>query len=203
MGFIQKYILPKEVDLTASLQVQASATRKIVHDLYAACVLRQDDAFSAIRNDTSETRKIKDKNMQDLLDVFIAPYDKESIFRLITQLDWVALSIKHFVVEVEAYRIDQSLDRYRDIFELLREMASLLEEGLQQLSRKALPNIAALHDKYDQVVESRASHGAEVLREEDCRQVVVQMEILSQLKEVAKRMHVTADTLEDMAIKIL
>ncbi len=103
MGFIQKFVLPKEVDLAAALQVQTSATRSIVHDLYAAYILHDDEAFSALRNETNETRAIKDKNMKELLDVFIVPYDKESIFRIITQLDWIALSVKHFVVEVDAY----------------------------------------------------------------------------------------------------
>jgi uncharacterized protein Yka (UPF0111/DUF47 family) len=203
MGFIQKFVLPKEVDLAAALQAQTSATRKIVHDLYAAYILHEGEAFSAIRNDTNETSAIKEKNMKELLDVFITPYDKESIFRIITQLDWVALSVKHFVVEVNAYHDKQALDVYRDIFELLKDMASLLEDGFMQLSKKELPSIALIHDKYDQVVEYRAQHVAQLLQQEDCKHIIIHKDILAQLKEIAKRMHITANTLEDMAIKIM
>jgi uncharacterized protein len=203
MGFIQKFILPKEVDLAAALQSQTLATRKIVHDLYAAYILHEDEAFMAIKNDTSETRAIKDKNMKELLDVFIAPYDKESIFRIITQLDWIALSVRHFVVEVDAYHNKQELDVYLDIFALLKEMSSLLEDGFKQLSRKELPSIALIHDKYDLVVEYRAQHVAKLLQKENCKYIILHKDILEQLREIAKRMHVTANTLEDMAIKVM
>ena len=141
--------------------------------------------------------------MKELLDVFIAPYDKESIFRIITQLDWIALSVKHFVIEVEAYDHTQALDVYRDIFELLKDMASLLEDGFKQLSSKELPSIALIHDKYDLVVECRARHVAKLLQQEDCKRILIHAEILTQLKEIAKRMRVSANTLEDMAIKIM
>jgi len=203
MGFIDTFVLPKEVDLTAALQIQTSATRSIVHDLYAAYILHDGEVFRAIMNETNRTRAIKDKNMKELLDVFIAPYDKESIFRIITQLDWIALSVKHFVIEVEAYDHIHVLDGYRDIFELLKDMASLLEEGFKQLSSKQLPSIALIHDKYDLVVEYRAQHIARLLQQEDCKHIIIHTEILAQLKEIAKRMHISANTLEDMAIKIM
>lgn len=203
MGFIQTFILPKDVDLAAALQAQTSATRAIVHDLYAAYILHEDEAFDAIKNDTGKTREIKERNMKELLDVFIAPYDKESIFRIITQLDWIALSVKHFVIEVDAFNNRQALDAYRNIFDLLKDMASLLEDGFRQLSRKELPSIALIHDKYDQVVEYRARHVAQLLKQEDIKRIIIHKDILAQLKEIAKRMHVTSNTLEDMAIKIL
>ncbi|MGD8547061.1 MAG: hypothetical protein PVG50_05755 [Thiohalophilus sp.] len=203
MGFIHKFILPKDVDLAAALQAQTSATRHVVHDLYAAYILHEEVASNAIKNDTSKTREIKEKNMKELLDVFIAPYDKESIFRIITQLDWIALSVRHFVVEVEAYHDKQALDVYRNIFELLKDMASLLEDGVKQLSKKELPSIALIHDKYDLLVEYRAQHVAQLLQQEDFKHIIIHKDILAQLKEIAKRMHVTANTLEDMAIKVM
>lgn len=203
MSFIQKFILPKEVDLVAALQAQTVATRKIVHDLYDAYILHEAGAFNDISNDTNETRAIKEKNMKDLLDVFIAPYDKESVFRIITQLDWVALSVKHFVVEVEAYHDKQDLNIYSDIFELLKEMSRLLEYGFKQLSNNELPTISSIHDKYDSLVECRAKHIAQLLQEEDFKHIIIHKDILSQLKEIAKRMQITANTLEDMAIKIM
>lgn len=203
MGFIQKFILPKEVDLMAALQAQTTATRSIVHDLYAAFMFHDGKAFSAIKNSTNDIRALKNKNMKDLLDVFIAPFDKESIFRIITQLDWIALSVKHFAIEAEAYNNMHSLDVYRDIFEQLKDMANLLEDGFKQLPRKKIPNIDLIHEKYDLVVEYRARHVAKLLQQEDCKHIIIHMEILAQLKEIAKRMHISANTLEDMAIKIM
>ncbi|MBM9613483.1 hypothetical protein JWJ90_04185 [Desulfobulbus rhabdoformis] len=203
MGFIEKFVLPKDVDLSAALSEQTTATKNIVHDLYAAYILHKDAAVRGIKNDSNQTGAIKHKNMKELLDVFIAPYDKESIFRIITQLDWIALSVKHFVIEAEAYTNPHSLEIYRDIFDLLKDMADLLEEGFKQLSRKELPKIDRIHDKYDLVVKYRAQHLAKLLLQEDCKRIIVHAEILAQLKEIAKRMHISANTLEDMAIKVM
>ncbi len=61
MGFIQKFILPKEVDLLGALQEQTSATKNMVHNLYAAYVLNEDEALTSIKNDTSKSREIKEK----------------------------------------------------------------------------------------------------------------------------------------------
>jgi len=206
MGFIEKFILPKEVDFITALQRQTSATRDIVHDLYDACVRHQPEAFEAIKKDADEARALKNANMKELLDVFITPYDKESIYRIIIQLDWVALSVKHFVIEVEAYEVD-SLDAYRNIFEVLKEMVTLLDESFVQLSVKELKTIATtidlIHDKYDLVVEYCAQAVAELLRQDDCKTIIMHKEIIAQLKEIAKRMHISANTLEDMAIKVV
>lgn len=203
MGFIKKYILPKEVDLAAAIQQQTSATKNIVDDLQAAYILHEDQAFESIKNDTNQTRALKEKNMKELLDVFIAPFDKESLFRIITQLDWIALSVKHFVVEVEHYHKRQELTGYKDMFNILQQMASLLEEGVKQLTNKQLPNISSIHDKYDLLVENRSMHMAKLMEEDDIKHIIIHTDILAQLKEIAKRMQVTANTLEDMAIKVL
>ena len=205
MGFIEKFILPKEVDLIASLNKQMKVTQETVNDLYDACVNNNREAFESIKNDTRQTQAIKNNNMKQLLDVYITPYDKESIYRIITQLDWVALSVKHLTIELDAYNIS-NLDAYRNIFEDLKEMVTIFEEGFMQLSTKELKTITAsiefIHDKYDLVVEHCALAVADLLRHDDCKKIIVHKEIIAQLKEIAKRIHVAANTLEDMAIKV-
>ena len=144
--------------------------------------------------------------MNELLDVFITPYDKESIYRIITQLDWVALSVKHFQLETSAYGIT-SIREYQPIFDILLEMANLLEKCITRLSTKT-PRIIALdidliHDQYDDVVTLCAQSVAKLLKQDDCKHIIMHRDILAQLKEIAKRIHVTANTLEDMAIKLV
>jgi len=206
MGFIDKFILPESVDFVAALREQTVATRGIVCDLHNACVRQQPDALQSIRDDAQRAQTIKSDNMKRLLSVFLTPYDKESIYRLITQLDWVVLSVKHFVIEREVYGIE-SLDEYRDIFELLQEMAELLEEGCNQLAAREMIAQAAttdrIHDKYDQVVEHCARATAALFRADDCKHIMRHRDIVAQLKEIAKRIHITANTLEDMAIKVV
>lgn len=206
MGFIEKFILPKEVDFVSALKEQTGATRNIVHDLYDACVKQKPEAFESIKIDADRARELKNTNMKELLNVFITPYDKEAIYRLLTQLDWVALSVKHFVIEREVYGIE-SLDDYRNIFDDLKEMATLLEESFNQLAAREMIGLSAtidqIHDKYDQVVEYCARAMAELFKSDDCKAIIMHKDIVAQLKEIAKRMHVTANNLEDMAIKVV
>ena len=206
MGFIDKFLLPKEIDFISALKAQTSATRAIVHDLYDTCVHHKPEALESIREDADRAREIKNNNMKELLDVFITPYDKESIYRLITQLDWVVLSVKHFVIEREVYGVE-SMENYFNIFDVLKEMAILLEEGFNQLAAKEMVGLATtidlIHDKYDQVVEYCARVMAKLFESDDCKSIIMHKDIVAQLKEIAKRMHITANTLEDMAIKVV
>ena len=206
MGFISTSILPKEVDFDTALLAQARITRIIVSELHNACVDDDLTYLSNISEHADEARLLKTKNMNELLDVFIAPYDKESIYRIITQLDWIALSVKHFQLETEAFGIS-SIREHQSIVELLLEMASLLEQCITRLSTKTPRTISLdidlIHDQYDHVVMLRAQSVAELLKKDDCKHIFVQRDILSQLKEIAERIHVTANTLEDMAIKLI
>ncbi len=68
---------------------------------------------------------------------------------------------------------------------------------------KKLPSIGLIHDKYDLLVEYRGQHVAQLPQRDDIKHIIIHKDILEQLKEIAKRMHVTANTLEDMAIKVL
>ena len=206
MGFIRTFILPKDVDFNNALRAQAHITRTIVEDLHNACVDKDASARAAISIHADEARALKKKNMKELLDVFIAPYDKESIYRMITQLDWITLSVRHFLLEIEAYGI-LSIQEYQPIFEVLVEMATLLEQGVDQLSKKS-PKLLAhdidlIHDKYNHAVELCAQSIAKLLNQDDYKRIITHKEILTQLKEVAKRIQVTANSLEDMAIKII
>ena len=204
MGFISKFILPKEVDFNASLQAQVVAVRDTVQSLYDACVYNDDSALAAIDRKAQHARELKHDNMKELLDVFITPYDKESIYRIITQLDWVALSVKHFQLEIHVYGI-HSLQSYQEVLAELVKMAGLLEEGITELSGKKLRQIAEdidrVHDLYDHVVSLCAEAMATLLEQKDCKRIIRHKEMLAQLKEIAKRIQVTANTLEDMAIK--
>lgn len=210
MSFIKKFILPKEVDFDTALQDQARITRIIVSDLHNACVDYDLNNTKEINPETisehfDEARLLKTKNMNELLDVFITPYDKESIYRIITQLDWIALSVKHLQLEAEAYGV-VTLSEYQSIAELILEMASLLEQCITRLSTKSPKTISLdtdiIHDQYDRVVTLCARSVAELLKKDDCKLIIVHKDILAQLKEIAKRIHVTANTLEDMAIKL-
>ena len=206
MGFISQYILPKTVDFDTALQKQALLVTKLVSHINTACELNDVTALSHITNDTEQARKLKSQNMQELLDVLILPYDKESLYRMITQLDWIALSIKHFRLEIEVYDL-HSLEDYLPIATQLLSMSNLLEEGIALLPQQNLKlisdNIDQILDLYDEVVSSCAQTSAQLLKLDDYIQIIRHKDMILQLKEIAKRIHIAANTLEDMAIKIV
>ena len=82
--------------IDTALQAQVRITHIIVSDLHNVCIDSELINPETISEHTDEARLLKTKNMNELLDVFIIPYDKESIYRIITQLDWISLSVKHF-----------------------------------------------------------------------------------------------------------
>ncbi len=206
MGFISRFLLPREVDFDAAMLEQARIGREMVELLYRLCMENEEEALAKISEIADKARTLKKQNMKELLDVFIAPYDKESIYRMITQLDWIALSVKHFQLEVTVYRIP-SLAGHEPIVSLLREMARTLEDGLAQLGRSPLSHmgeeIDRIRDLYDEVVANCARATADLDSGLNCKQLLHQRDMLMQLKEIAKRIHVAANTLEDMAIKVI
>ena len=206
MGFISHFILPKTVDFDQALQAQAGIMLTTLEDLYLAS--KEDDAAALARIPlhAEKARAMKTTNMKELLDVFITPYDKESIYRIITQLDWITLSIKHFQLEQHAYAID-SIQQYQPIIKQLLDMAKLLRQCITQLTAKnpktIAPKITLINDRYDEVVTRCAEFVARLLQQQDCRVIIKQRDLLAQLKEIAKRIHVSAYSLEDMAIKVM
>ena len=206
MGIIQKYLLPKEIDFNRALKKQVDASKNSVLDLCKYCLHQDLQALKAIVDDEHSSRSLKSKNMQELLDVFITPYDKESIYRIITQLDWVALSVKHLVIDLLAYKITCP-DYYQPIFTVLSEMAESLDKAFTYLPErqlaKILQNIETIHDKYDETTKECALAALRHLENDEVKIYLAHKEILNQLKEVARRIHISANTLEDMAMKIV
>ncbi len=206
MGLIQKYILPKEVDFNAALQHQINASKNTVLDLCQYCLENNRGALIKITDDERECRTLKNQNMHELLDVFITPYDRESIYRIIDQIDWVALSVKHLAIELLVYKV-KCPENYSPIFTSLMEMANALAEGFVFLADKKLHEIVRvvneIYVNYDQTVEQCVIAAAGHLENDQIKVYLAYREILIQLKEVAKRIHVCANTLEDMAIKIV
>ena len=206
MGIIQKYLLPKEIDFDSALKEQVNASRNCVLDLCLYCQKNDRNALKAILEDEHQSRSLKRKNMHELLDVFITPYDKESIYRIITQLDWIALSVKHLVIELLSYKVTCP-DHYHNIFKTLAEMVEALDEAFNYLPQKQLGNILTnieiIHDNYDNTTKYCALAAVKHLNEDETKVYLAHKEILNQLKEVSKRIHTSANTLEDMAMKII
>ncbi len=205
IGFIKKYLLPREVDFNAAMESQARIAQHMVETLYQACVKDDPRLLMSISDLANDAREIKSRNMKELLDVFIAPYDKESIYRMIVQLDWITLSVKHFRLEADVYDLD-SLNEYESILRVIKEMADALTQGISVLKKGNVELIDArleqIHDQYDDVVAHCARATALLLAQDDALHRFRIQLMLLQVKDIAMRIHVAANTLEDMALKV-
>lgn len=211
MGFIHGLLLPKEVDFNAALRRQADIAGDMVNHLYDACTAGNEVPFAAnsawqgIESLSLQSRESKSGNMAELLDVFITPYDKESIYRMVVQLDWIALSVNHFRLEAEVYDI-HSLREYEPILVSLKTMITALQSALNALDSRDIATVAdaneKIHVRYDQVVGDCARATAALMHGPDLLRAIRHQAMFQQLKEIAKRIHVTANTLEDMTLKV-
>jgi hypothetical protein len=106
----------------------------------------------------------------------------------------------------KAYDIDSLCD-YQPILKVIRDMAKALEERVAKLPEKKLQpidlRINQIYEQYNQVVEACAHQHALLLEQDGLKHILRHKEMLLQLKEIARRIHISANSLEDMAIKIL
>ncbi len=206
MNFIQKYLLPKEIDFNSALQQQMAVSKTAVIHLCQYCQQNEADVLHLILENEQQSRKLRRKNVQDILSVFITPYDKEAIYRIIIQLDWIVMSSQHLAHDLLAYKI-QCPPQYQPIFTALTTMIEALNQAFGDLPLKQLEKILKqvdlIHDSYDEAVKSCTLVAAKQLEEEEIKRYLAHKEILNQLKELARRIHISANYLEDLAMKIV
>ena len=204
-SLFKKYIVPHDINFVGMLQEQSSATHNIINDLYECFMYERRKICSAITEDEHKTDQIKKKNMYQLLNAFITPIDRESIYRAITQLDWIVISVKHFVLETKAYKI-HNLNQYKEIFHNLLEASKELNSGFKALNENNMAKVSRISDKVRNATNS-VSQGyivamVELSSNKNYQEIFVYREILAQLKEIAHRIHASANTLQDIVVKM-
>ena len=204
-SFIKKYILPKEIDFISAMSEHALIIKKMTDNLYKCFIQNSSNACSLILQQQKEAVAIRDKNMKDLLNVFITPIDKESIYRVTTQLDWIAISIKHFMLEAQAYGI-YKLDRdFAQLIKLLQLQIQLLSAGFETVKKEpqsTAKNAQRVRDVYDELVSLYINNMAKLANSENSTKTFSKRELLAQIKDTSKRMRVTANYLEDIIMKM-
>lgn len=205
-SLLHKYVLPKEVDFLGALNMHAQAIRRITHDLHACFLEGNEQNCQAIMDDEHQARLIKENNMKELLNSFITPIDRESIFRIISQLDWLAVSIRHFIIEAKAYEVHQLHNGYNMIFFQICQSADHLANGFDNLIAKKHLAVAdeaqGVRDSYEVLVEIYVEKMAALAKNNNLQEMFVHRELLQQLKEIGKRFQVCANSLEDILVKM-
>ena len=205
VSLIKKYILPKEIDFLAALNEHAMIIKQITDDLQKCLIEANKKSCQAILHDQHQAQAIRDKNMKNLLNVFITPIDRESIYRVITELDWIAISIRHFLIEAKSYQIHKENDVYNALIKKIQLQAELLTAGFKTLKsnrEKTAQSAKRVRDTYDALMDIYVQEVSSLVESKDMKKIFIHKELLSQLKEISKRMRMTANSLEDIIMKM-
>lgn len=205
ISLIKKYILPKEIDFLSALDEHAMIIKHIVDDLQKCFIEANEKSCQAILQDQHNAQAIRDQNMKNLLNVFITPIDRESIYRVITELDWIAISIRHFLIEAKSYQIHKENEVYNALIKKIQLQAELLTAGFKTLKsnrKKTAQSAKRVRDSYDELMDIYVKEVSTLVESKDMEKIFIHKELLSQLKEISKRMRMTANSLEDIIMKM-
>ena len=202
---LKHWILPKELNFFKSLCQQSILTAQIIDELFQFYVEQSSKNSDQVFHLIAEAKTMRLVNLKELNTAFITPVDKEAISRVYVHLHWVALSIKHLVTEIDAYNI-HNLNSYKIMFDLLGKEMHELTAGVTMLDAKNYDQVMQHVDQVihldNQLIQAYALHLAQLFKESDMQHIFKHKEILSQLKEISKRIHNCANHLEDIVFKM-
>jgi len=205
ISWIKQYILPKEVDFLSALSTHAVIIQTIVDNLEQCYLHPHTPPCKAMIEDQKKASQIRDSNMNELLNTFITPIDRESIYRVITELDWIAISIKHFALELHAYKIVTLDQEYASMIQAIKKQADHLSLGFQSLRKddqKTAQTVKEIRDTYDTLMLIYIQKMAKLSNSDNTKEIFIHQSLLWQLKEISKRMRMTANSLEDIIMKM-
>ena len=202
---LKSWILPKEIDFFASLSQQCIATSAIIDELSKFYLEQHSQDTKPIFDLIDEAKKIRKVNIKELNSTFITPVDREAISRAYTSLHWIGLSVKHLVVEMNTYKIF-NLKGYQNMFDILQREMNDLSDGFKSLSAKEYDKIihqvnSVIHQD-DSLIKEYAAILENLFNNQDMKYVLEHKEILSQIKEISKRIHLCGNLLEDIYFKL-
>jgi len=201
---LKGFILPQEIDFFGNLLQQSTITWQIVNELNEIYIKKTGDS-EKLSNMIAEAKQLRSGYLKELNEALITPVDREAISRTYVNLHWVVLSVKHLNVEINTYKI-KDLNEYEIILSLLSMQMKEMSKCFDLLKKKQLNEVHGFIYEIvhlDNMIIKEYSENLAVLFEgNDMKHILQHKEILSQLKEVSKRIHIAANSLEDMVFKM-
>lgn len=201
---LKDFILPKDIDFFGNLLQQSTITWQIVNEL-TEMYIKKTGTSEKLYNMIAEAKKQRSGYLKELNNALITPVDKEAISRTYVNLHWVVLSVKHLNIEINTYKIEH-LGEYEIILSLLNMQMKEMSKCFDMLNKKkfneVLDYIYEIVHLDNLVIKEYSENLAVLFEGNDMKHILQHKEILSQLKEVSKRIHFTANSLEDMVFKM-
>jgi uncharacterized protein Yka (UPF0111/DUF47 family) len=206
ISLIKKYILPKEIDFFDLLYRQSRLIENMTNNLNSCFLEGDTNSSQKTMSLVEESKKMRKDSMNQLFATFITPIDREAIYRVINELDWIAISIYHFMIETQTYHIKE-LREYRLLLNIISDMSQNISKSLKALDKNKIQEIVGLCDtirsQYNQAVSFYIDYMSDLSKSQDIQKLFLYKEILFQMRDISKRLLVTASYIEDIVAKML
>ena len=202
---LSKFFVPSDVDYFGELSDQSKLTGNIVRNLKDIYTQNPSEDIQKINSLIENAKEKRKERLIELNKAFITPVDKEAISRVYSSLYWIDLSIKHLIIGTDTYQIN-NLSPYAKILKWLVDEIENLNAGFNLLNKKKFDDILkkveyVIH--LDNIlIKEYTQQLWQLFNKNEISSIVPQKEILSQLKEISKRMHFCANQLEDIVFKM-
>lgn len=201
---LSDFILPKEVDFFGNLSRQSSLTQEVINTLHSIYI-EKSRTIEQLNKAIKDAYDLRKKNLLELNEALITPVDKEAISRVYLNLDWIVLSVMHLNAEIDTYEI-ATLMNHEKLLNILKQQMGKITNSFTFLKDKKYTDVlneVAYVIKLDDDLINEYSHHLKILFDNDSvKYILMQKEILSQLKEISKHIHVCANTVEDIVFKM-
>ena len=199
---LKSLILPKEINFFDELTEQSKITEQIIKELILKYTSNENtDIFNLIK----EAKKSKKLKLKQLEKTFITPVDREAISRSYSYLYWIVLSVEHLINELTTFDILQ-LNKYQKIMTLLNQQIEELTNSFGLFNTKKydliLKKVNHIIKLDNELVLAYSQELNLLFQEKDMNYILKHKEVLSQLKEISKRIHFCANQIEDIVFKI-
>jgi len=199
---LKDLVLPKTIDFYGELTEQSKITESIIENLFLNYTAEEQNDILVLVEEAKKSRKEK---LIELEKVFITPVDREAISRTYSHLYWIALSVEHLVKEMQIYGVSD-LNEFKKILELLKDQIVELTEAFSLFKAKKFDEIIGIIAKIihmdNLLVQEYSTQLDRIFKGDDMNQILKKREILSQLKEISKRIHFCANQIEDIVFKV-
>lgn len=199
---LQRFV-PEVPDFATLLERQSAHVRKTIDDLVQ--YVRHPDAGQRdqLHRDEEEAGRLRDENMRRLNNAFSTPFDREDIYRVIEELDWIVVHTRRTAREMEILQVGP------DAFILgiclqIQTGVGALEAGFSQLGSDT--EAAYRQAETARRTDRRARHLyeealGELFQGDDVRDMLKRREIYHHLADGARRVRKTAEVLQDIVVK--
>ena len=203
---IKHFFIPETTDFFADLTRQCITVTKLVEEIPTAITERAHSGVSAHFNNLLDVYVTQRKQYLQILNkAFVTPVDKEAISRVYVHLHWIVLSVEHLLVEIESYSI-QEINNFKKVSFYMNCAMKSLTSAIKHLNKNesehVLYEIAKVIEAGDNLIKVYANTLSGLFKQEQIEPILEQREVLAQLKEISKRIHICSNQIEDIVYKL-